>query len=70
MQMRAKLMCSDITVRELASMALDEDAMCQIWSPRYGTIFDGSFNEAKNCTYINIVVDSFQVEDGVFIMNI
>ena len=26
-------MCSDITVRELASMALDEDAMCQIWSP-------------------------------------
>jgi hypothetical protein len=61
-------MCSDITVRELASMALDEDAMCQIWSPRYGTIFDGSFNEAKK--YINIVVDSFQVEDGVFIMNI
>jgi hypothetical protein len=63
-------MSSDITVRDLASMALDEDAMCQIWTPLYGTIFDGSFNEAKNCPYINSTVDSFQVEDSVFVMNI
>lgn len=63
-------MCSDITVRELASMALDEEAMCQIWTSLRGTIFDGSFNEAKNCPYANSAVDSFQIEDGVFIMNI
>ena len=63
-------MCSDITVRELASMAIDEDAMCQIWTPQYGTIFDGSFNEAKNCPYANSTVDSFQIEDGVFVMYI
>lgn len=63
-------MCSDITVRELAGMDLDEDAMCQIWTPQYGTIFDSSFNEAKNCPYANSAVDSFQIEDGVFIMNI
>lgn len=63
-------MCSDITVRELAGMALDEDVTCQIWSARYGTIFDGSFNEAKNCPYANSTVDSFQIEDGVFVMNI
>lgn len=63
-------MCSDITVRDLASMAIDEDVTCQIWSARYGTIFDGSFEEAKSSTYADIIVDNFQVEDGVFVMNI
>lgn len=63
-------MCSDVTVKELASMALDEEAMCQIWTPRYGTIFDGSFREAENCQYINSAVDIFQIEDGVFVMYI
>jgi hypothetical protein len=70
MQRRAKLMHSDITVRELASMALDEYAMCQIWSALRGTVFNGSFEEAKSSEYADIIVDSFQIEDGVFIMNI
>ena len=30
-------MHSDITVRELASMAIDEDVVCQIWTPLHGT---------------------------------
>lgn len=63
-------MCSDITVRELASMALDEDAMCQIWTPQYGTVFNGSFEEAKYSAYADREIDNFQVEDGVFVMNI
>lgn len=63
-------MCSDITVRELASMAIDEDAVCQIWAPLHGTVFNGSFDEAKSSTYADIIVDNFQVEDGVFVMNI
>lgn len=60
---------SDLTVRELASMAADEEIACQIWSPQYGTLFDGSFEEAKNCVYANRVVDNFSVEDGLFVMN-
>lgn len=63
-------MCSDITVRDLASMAIDEDAVCQIWAPLHGTVFNGSFDEAKSSTYADIIVDNFQVEDGVFVMNI
>lgn len=63
-------MCSDITVRELASMALDEYAMCQIWTPQHGTVFNGSFEEAKYSAYADREIDSFQVEDGVFVMNI
>ena len=40
-------MHSDITVRELASMALDEYAMCQIWSALRGTVFNGSFQSMQ-----------------------
>lgn len=63
-------MCSDITVRELASMAIDEDAVCQIWAPLHGTVFNGSFDEAKDSDYAGREVDSFQIEDGVFVMNV
>lgn len=31
-------MSSDITVRDLASMAIDEDVVCQIWTPQQGTV--------------------------------
>lgn len=63
-------MSSDITVRDLASMAIDEDVVCQIWTPLHGTVFNGSFEEAKYSAYADREVDSFQVEDGVFVMNI
>ena len=63
-------MCSDITVRELAGMALDEYAMCQIWSALCGTVFSGSFEEAKSSEYADIIVDNFQIEDDVFVMNV
>jgi hypothetical protein len=61
---------SDITVRDLAGMALDEDIVCQIWTPLHGTVFDGSSDEARDSDYADIEVDSFQIEDGVFVMNI
>lgn len=61
---------SDITVRDLAGMALDKYATCQIWTPLHGTVFNGSFEEAKASDYADMEVDSFQVEDGVFVMNI
>lgn len=61
---------SYITVRELAGMALDEDVICQIWTPQQGTVFNGSFGEAKYSPYADREVDNFQVEDGVFVMNI
>lgn len=61
---------SDITVRDLAGMALDEDIVCQIWTPLHGTVFDGSFDEARDSDYADKEVDSFQIEDGVFVMNI
>ena len=63
-------MHSDITVRELASMAIDEDVVCQIWTPLRGTVFNGSFEETKDSDYADIIVDNFQVEDGVFVMNV
>lgn len=64
-------MHSDITVRDLASMAIDEDVVCQkIWTPQYGTVFNGSFEEAKYSAYADREIDNFQVEDGVFVMNI
>lgn len=63
-------MYSEITVRDLASMAIDEDLVCQIWTPRYGTVFNGSFEEAKYSAYADREIDNFQVEDGVFVMNI
>lgn len=61
---------SDITVRDLADMAIDEDVVCQIWTPLHGTVFDGSFEEAKDSDYADREVDNFQIEDGVFVMNI
>lgn len=61
---------SEITVRELAGMALDEDIVCQIWTPLRGTVFDGSFDEARDSDYADREVNSFQIEDGVFVMNI
>ena len=61
---------SEITVRDLADMAIDEDATCQIWTALRGTVFSGSFEEAKGGDYADIIVDSFQIEDGVFVMNI
>lgn len=63
-------MSSDITVRDLAGMALDEDIVCQIWTPLHGTVFDGSFDEARDSDYADREVDSFQIEDGVFVINI
>ena len=61
---------SNITVRDLAGMALDGYATCQIWTPLRGTVFNGSFEEAKDSDYADREVDSFQIEDGVFVMNI
>lgn len=63
-------MYSEITVRDLASMAIDEDLVCQIWTPQYGTVFNGSFEEAKYSAYADREIDNFQVENGVFVMNI
>lgn len=63
-------MSSDITVRDLASMAIDEDVICQIWTPLHGTVFNGSFEEAKYSAYADREVDNFQIEDGIFVMNI
>lgn len=63
-------MYSDITVRELAGMSIDEDVTCQIWTPQQGTVFNGSFDEARDSDYADREVDSFQIEDGVFVMNI
>lgn len=63
-------MHSDITVRDLASMAIDEDVVCQIWAPLHGMVFNGSFEEAKYSIYADREIDNFQVEDGVFVMNI
>lgn len=63
-------MSSDITVRELADMAIEEDVICQIWTPQQGTVFNGSFEEAKYSPYADREVDNFQIEDGVFVMNI
>lgn len=63
-------MCSDITVRDLASMAIDEDVVCQIWTPLHETVFNGSFEEAKYSAYADREVDNFQIEDGIFVMNI
>lgn len=63
-------MSSDITVRDLASMAIDEDVVCQIWTPLHETVFNGSFEEAKYSAYADREVDNFQVEDGIFVMNI
>lgn len=63
-------MSSDITVRDLAGMALDEYATCQIWTPLRGTVFNGSFEEDKSSEYADIIVDNFQIEDGVFVMNV
>ena len=61
---------SDITVRDLAGMALDEYATRQIWTPLRGTVFNGSFDEARDSDYADREVDSFQIEDGVFVMNV
>lgn len=63
-------MHSDITVRDLASMAIDEDVICQIWTLLHGTVFNGSFEEAKYSAYADREVDNFQIEDGIFVMNI
>lgn len=63
-------MSSDITVRDLASMVIDEDVVCQIWTPLHGTVFNGSFEEAKYSAYADREVDNFQVEDGIFVMNV
>ena len=63
-------MSSDITAKDLASMAIDEDVVCQIWTPLHGTVFNGSFEEAKYSAYADREIDNFQVEDGVFVMNI
>ena len=63
-------MSSDVTVRDLASMAIDEDVICQIWTPLHGTVFNGSFEEAKYSAYADREVDNFQIEDGIFVMNI
>lgn len=63
-------MSSDITVRDLASMVIDEDVVCQIWTPLHGTVFNGSFEEAKYSAYADREVDNFQVEDGIFVMNL
>lgn len=63
-------MHSEITVRDLASIAIDEDVVCQIWTPLYGTVFNGSFEEAKYSVYADMEIDNFQIEDGVFVMNI
>jgi hypothetical protein len=52
-------MHSDITVRELASMAIDEDVVCQIWTPLHGTVFNGSFEEAKYSAYADREIDNF-----------
>ena len=63
-------MHSDITVRDLASMAIDEDVICQIWTLLHGTVFNGSFEETKYSAYADREADNFQIEDGIFVMNI
>ena len=61
---------SDITVKDFASMAIDEDSICEIWKEPIGTAFSGSFEEAAYSPYADSTVNTFSIEDGVFVMNI
>jgi hypothetical protein len=64
-------MNSDITVAELASMSVDNEARCQVWHPIQGIVFDGAFEELDRHHFLaDKVVDNFSIEDDVFIMNI
>lgn len=58
----------DITVRNLAELALDEDAICRIWDG--GVVFEGSFSEAVECRYADEIVSSIEAGGDVFVMNI
>lgn len=63
-------MSSDMTVSDFADMSADREALCEVWKPTMGTVFNGSFNEAKECEYSDYTVDNFSIEDGIFVMNI
>lgn len=63
-------MNTDVTVKELASMAADQDTRCQVWSPMHGVVFDGTFEELLTSHLGNKTVDNFSIEDEIFVMNI
>lgn len=58
----------DITVRDLAELALDEDATCRIWNGEI--VFEGNFSEAVECRYADEVVVSIEADNDVLVINI
>lgn len=57
-----------ITVKDLAELALDEDATCRIWGA--GTVFESSFSEIAECGYADDVVVSIEADNDVLVINI
>lgn len=63
-------MRSDLTIRELAELALDKEQICEVWTPLSGTIFIGTYREVMRSEYANCSIDNYSVEDDKIIMNV
>lgn len=60
-----------MTVYELADLYLCKTEIMQIWSvDAENTVFEGSFDEAKESEYAECEVTSFGIEDGMIVINI
>lgn len=60
-----------MTVYELADLYIESMETMQIWSGvKVTTVFEGSFDEAKDNEYSDYEVCSFGIEDGKIVINI
>lgn len=60
-----------MTVYELCELYIDNLENMEIWScDEQSTVFRGTFEEAQYCEYAEEVVQSFEIENGMVIINI
>lgn len=60
-----------MTVYELIDLYINSGENMQIWNGSTGqTVFEGSFEDAKDSRWADCIVESFGIEDGILVINI
>lgn len=60
-----------MTVYDLADLYIESSENMQIWNlDTESTVFEGSFDEAKESDYADCTVCTFGIENGIIVINI
>ena len=60
-----------MTVAQFCNLSIEETDKVRIWNcEKQANVFEGTYREAKDSAYKDLIVCSFNIEDGMVCVNV